>query len=808
MKISLNWLKDYVDLSDLTAAEIASALTNKTCEVEGIEHRGGGLDTVVVGRVLTCTAHPKSDHLHLLTVDIGTAQPLQIVCGAPNARAGITVAVAAVGTKLPNGLEIKESEIRGERSCGMCCSYAELDYSGENEGIAELPKDSKTGAKITDIIPDLTDDILDIDNKSITNRPDLWGHYGVARELSVIFNRRFKESKTDIIKKYAHLPPLDIKIENGNCLSYRAVKVENIGGVPSPDIIQNRLWYCGHNSHGFLVDITNYVMLIYGNPTHAFDARKIGKISIGNLPAGTKFVTLKDNQIIAAKDMLFVKSDGEPVTLAGIMGGKDSEIKPDTKDAVFEVATFNAVNIRRTSTAAGLRTDASARYEKSLDPQTNLLAGAEILRLVNKYAKAASVVSAFDGAVRGSRTDPISQEIVVKKDYLERFAGVKFDYKKVEKDLKGLGFSPIITDAEIKVTVPSYRNWKDITAPNDIIEEIVRNFGYQNIKPAAPCVAVKPVLREPADLFDDAVKDLFALKYGFSEVHTNIWYNTQSCKELNIAPVSHLSVINSFVKSDSSVRSEILTSMLSAVLPNKTVNEIRIFEIGRVISGLDKSGNGTEEKRLGGVRSTKTASAEQIYKETAYMLRDIFALRGFVLTYKIGDAADEKFHPKNNAGIYIRRPSYKQETRERQGNSDGTCANRTAKSDERKIGEFGIINPRVLKDTVGFEINLSALDWTDMPQITMPKMTKYPKTELDFTFIWDGIFADLDRILDRNSNEFVLNRRLSSVYGNRFTVTFTVGSYDKTLTGGEIGAIHAEIMNFAEQNGVKMAKLG
>ncbi|MDR1917887.1 MAG: hypothetical protein LBQ05_02780, partial [Christensenellaceae bacterium] len=526
------------------------------------------------------------------------------------------------------------------------------------------------------------------------------------------------------------------------------------------------------------------------------------KISIGTIPVGTKFVTLKGNTVNAAKDMLFIKSEAnlstkderrseiksscEPVALAGIMGGADSEIKADTRDTVFEVATFNAANIRRTSVAVGLRTDASARYEKSLDPQTNLLAGAEILRLVNKYAKNAKVVSSFAGAVRGNRTDPISQEITVKKDYLERFAGVKFNYKSVEKHLTGLGFRPVITDTEIKVTVPSYRNWKDITTPADVIEEIVRNFGYQNIKPTAPAVAVKPVLRDSADIFDDDIKDLLALKYGYSEVHTNIWYNTQACKALNISPISHLSVINSFVRSDDKIRSEMLTSMLSATIPNKTANEIRIFEIGRVITGLDKNGNGVEEKHLGGLSCIKTVAAEDVYAETAKMLADIFKLCGLRLSYKIGGTNDEKFHPKNNAGIYV---------------------------GDKKIGEFGIVNPRVLKDTVGFEINLSVLDWANPRQVVAQKISKFPKTELDFTFIWNGIYAELLAILQNFKNEFVQNTRLSAVYTdptqsneNRFTMTFTVGSFEKTLTGDEIGAIHGEIMRFAETKGVKIVK--
>jgi phenylalanyl-tRNA synthetase beta chain len=771
MKISINWLKDYVNLDGISATEIADKLTRITCEVEEIEHKGAGLDGVVAGRVLTCVGHPKSDHLHLLTVDVGGGQPLKIVCGAPNVRAGMAVAVATVGTKLPNGLEIKESEIRGEVSQGMCCSYAELGYSADGDGIIELPDKAVTnGTSVTAIYPELIDDILNIDNKSITNRPDLWGHYGIARELAAIFGRKFKEVATDSIAKYDALPKLGVKIENDNCLSYGAVKIDNIGGIQSPQIIQNRLFYCGHSSHGFLVDITNYVMLLFGNPIHAFDSRTIGKISIGNIPAGSKFTTLKDDIISATGDMLFIKSDNAPVALAGIMGGKESGIKPDTKDVVFEVATFDAGNIRRTSAEVGIRSDASARYEKSLDPQTNFLAAAEILRLTAKYAKTAKIVSAFTRVTAASAVKK-PQEIVVGKVYLEKFAGVKFNYKDVEKKLKALGFAPVITADEIRVTVPSYRNWKDVTAKADVVEEIVRYFGYENIKAAAPAVAICPVSRNKIDIAEDKIKDIMAEKYGYAEVHTNVWYDTRAAKALNIEPKSYLTVVNSFVRDDDKIRSEILTSMLTAVSVNKSQKDVRVCEIGRVIVGLDKNGNGIEEKHFGG------AATGADYTETAHMLTDVFGSFGIKISYKLGASANERFHPKNNAQIF---------------------------AGGKAVGEIGIIHPKVMEGAVGFAINLDGIDFNNVRQAAAPKLSKFPKTELDFTFIWDGIYAELNQIFDKFQNPAVLNRQLTGIFGNRYTLTFTVGSFDKTLTSAELGAVHAEIKAYAEQNGVNL----
>ncbi|MCQ2382108.1 MAG: phenylalanine--tRNA ligase subunit beta, partial [Clostridia bacterium] len=423
MKISVDWLKEYVDLRDITAKEIADKLTQITCEVEDVVPVGRGLETVVVGKILTCEVHPQSDHLHLLTVDIGKNQPLNIVCGAPNARAGIVVAVAIVGTVMPDGMQIAPTKIRGYESYGMCCSYAELGYKADNDGIIELPLATKLGTPITEVLHGLQDDIIDIDNKSITNRPDLWGHYGIARELSVIFDRPLKKIDTSIVHDYDSLPQLNLKIEDEHCLSYGAVKIGNLGGVVSPDCMQNRLYKLGHNSHGFLVDLTNYVMFAFGNPLHAFDASKIDDISVGTLKAGMEFITLKDNVITTTPEMLFIKSNGIPVALAGVMGGKNSEITDDTTDAVFEIATFDASCIRRTSVAVGIRSDASMRYEKALDPELNWLAVAETLRLIKEYAPKAEVQSAYTRVTSKAAEQP-KLEITVTREKLNSFTGV------------------------------------------------------------------------------------------------------------------------------------------------------------------------------------------------------------------------------------------------------------------------------------------------------------------------------------------------------------------------------------------------
>lgn len=767
MKISVDWLKDYVDLKGISAQQIAEKLTQITCEVEEVIPVGHGLDTVVVGKILTCEAHPQSDHLHLLTVDVGQAEPLHIVCGAPNARAGLTVAVATVGTVMPDGMKIVPAKLRGYESFGMCCSYAELGYKDDNEGIIELPSKTKVGTPITKVFPGLEDDIIDIDNKSITNRPDLWGHYGMARELAVIFDRALKPIDTTLVHNYDNLPALNIKLEDERCLSYGAIKVGNLAGIVSPDIMQNRLYKLGHNSHGFLVDVTNYVMFAFGNPLHAFDAAAVDKLSVGTVPAGTQFTTLKDNEITATKDMLFIKSNGKPVALAGVMGGKNSEITDTTANAVFEIATFDASNIRRTSVAVGIRSDASMRYEKALDPELNWLAVNETLRLIQTYAPQAQVQSKFTRVTSKAAEQPTLQ-ITVTKQMLNSYTGVDFSKQDalVARKLTALGFAPKIDAKQIVVTVPSWRRWKDITSPADVIEEIIRNYGYQNITPVAPRVAVVPAPIALNAQVNDQLKDLLAWNYAFSEVHTNIWYDTKALKRFNLTAPSYATVANPFNKDDNQIRSTMLPSMLTVAANNKNQNDVRVFEIGRVINA-----KGTEEEHLAGV------AVGMDYKAVSEMLTTIFQHLGVKVVYQLQQDGDAVWHPKNHAQIVV----------------NGAV-----------VGAIGIIHPQVMVNAVGFEIDLSHIDFQNVPAEHAPILSKFPKTELDFTFVWNEHYAQLDAIWDKYHNPLVVKRVLKSVYGNKFTLTFTVSSTEKTLDKGEINKIHQEILDFAGRNNVKL----
>ena len=759
MKISLNWLNEFVDLKNIPVDEIISRYALTTAEMEGYELRGHNIKGVIVGEIQKCERVPNSAKLSLLTVFDGK-KAWQVICGAPNCREGMRVVYATVGSHIDD-FKIGKATLAGFESNGMCLSAHELGISNDHDGIIELPANAPLGKPILDVLPDAKDIIIEIDNKSITHRPDLWGHYGIARELSVIFNRPLNPMPVADLDAYNKLPKIDVSIENKiDCSSLACIRVDNITLTKSPMQMQIRLFYLGMISHNFLVDLTNYVMLETGQPNHAFDARKIGKLSAGNVPEGFRFMTLRDKEIIATPQMMFIKSDGYPVGLAGVMGGKDSEIAADTQSCVFEFATFNAANIRKTAQIFGIRTDASTRYEKSLDTNLNIVSAGRILYLVNQYDKQAKVGSAFSRAV-ALETTPI--KLSVNRKFAEKFCGVTFDWYEVTSKLVALGFSPVLTNDEIRVTVPTWRATKDVTCAADVVEEISRTYGYNNIIPVAPAIAAKPVAPLPMLRLVGILKGFLSAKYACNEVHTYLWAEKPS----------YLRVVNSCIKGCDWIRTEVFPSLLGAAVKNRAnYDNIRIFEIGQV---YEKNG---ENRHLSIVVSSKTKTGEELYSELANIVRDVMGMCGFDVKYNLGKIKHESIHPKNNASIEITK---------------------------KIVGLIGIIIGE--HPTVAAEINLSALDLQSTGDGKVKKISKYQKSTLDFTFVTSKTYSAVETVFDKFAHPLCMGHRLKDVYTAKdgtthYTLQFTIGSHEKTLTSDEINNIWAKIIKTGRDKGL------
>jgi len=737
MKISLNWLNEFVDLSGIDIKDIVSRYALTTAEIEGYEVKEPAIKGAVVGEIKTCEK-VEGTKLFKLTVFDGKVTR-QVICGAPNCKVGLKVAYANVGTK----------KIQGVESHGMCLGADELGIAAEHTTIIELCATTRVGAAIEEVLPDIRDIILEIDNKSITNRPDLWGHYGVARELSVIFNRPLKPLAVTDLSKFDNLPKVPVTIENKeDCYSYGAIRVDNITQDQLPIKMQIRLYYLDIGLHGFLVDLSNYVMLETGQPNHAFDAHKIGKISIGNVPAGEKLVTLKDQEVKATNNMLFIKSDGNPVALAGIMGGKNSEITNTTRECIFEFATFDAACVRKTAASISLRTDASTRFEKALDTNLNVTAAARTIHFIEQYDKTAKVVSNFNHVV-SKQTQPI--KLTVNKAYVEKFCGVKFDWNAVLLKLAKLGFEPTTVNDELFVVVPTWRATKDVTCPADVIEEIVRTYGYYNIVPTAPRVEVRPVKQLPMLKLVNRIKDVLSGKYCCNEVHTYLWSTEPS----------HLRVVNSAIKGCDWIRAEMAPSLLQVVEKNKVNHsDIRIFEIGSVYTGKN------EEKHLCIVMPS--------YIELANCVRDLFGVK-----FNIGKAKQGYLHPKNNASF--------------------------------NGGFIGIVPDK--REIAVAEVNLEAVGLPRPSGArndgrAVVRVSKYQKNYLNFTFETDKPYGDVEAIFEKFSHPLIMGFRLFDIFKKEekmcFTLEFTVGSYEKTLDSKDINDVWSKIIEFGRKNGLTL----
>ena len=598
MKISINWLKDYLEIKE-RPEKLAEVLTMSTAEVEEVQHLGQGLDKIVVGEIFNVKTHPNADKLRLALVNIGT-QRLSIVCGAPNIKPGQKVPVALVGARLATGLEIKEAKIGGIESHGMLCAEDELGLGEDHEGILILPTETKVGQDLKKALG-LDDVVLDIENKSLTHRPDLFSHLGIARELAVLTKKKLKQAKLTS-KKYTSPKkswPLKVMVKDTKlCPRYMGVVLNNIKIASSPRWLQSRLRAVGLRPINNVVDITNYVMMEYGQPLHAFDAEKVAgqTIVVRRAKKGETLQTL-DGESRKLDDNILVIADKEkPIALAGIMGGANAEINANTKTIIIESANFDPVNTRKAAWQLGLRTEAVTRFEKGLPLPLVELAINRVLELLIKEtsAKVASKIIDQKSATVSNQLKQKSQ-LLLDLSYLNKVIGLVFDsevaqtrgelkVKQVNDILKSLGFQVTKSKKdEIKVQVPWYRN--DIQIPEDLIEEVARVYGYNNIPPTPIVGEFAPVAISKEDFIEEEIKDVL-VGVGFTEVRTYSFYGENTLKRLNLNPDDHIRLANPLNPDQTYLRINLLPNLLRQVRDNLRHQEkFQIFELGSLYLG-------------------------------------------------------------------------------------------------------------------------------------------------------------------------------------------------------------------------------
>lgn len=598
MLISLDWIRDFTDVPNLSAKDIYSKFTLATAEVEDVQSLNDHLEKIVIAEILSFEKHPEADKLNLVTFTIGNNDVRKVVCGASNVKVGIKIPYASVGVKLPNGLLLEPKKIRGVLSEGMLCSEEELGFAEESEGIMELPADAPLGVNMLTYFKMKKDTILDIDNKSLTHRPDLWGHFGMAREFSAIFeiplkNRFTKEWSDGLKKKYtSDKSPISVRFEGDSAgISYFGLSMKNVTVGESPEWIKGRLKASGLRSINNIVDVSNYVMLELGMPLHIFDRDLIsgGEVVIKKIAGDTTFKTLDevDRKLISG-DTVIADANG-PLVLAGIMGGLNSGVSEKTKNIFIEVANWKPAMVRRTSTRLGLRSDSSQRFEKTLDSKLTERTLLRTVEMILELCPGAEVVGKAEYAGVDLNSIPtLKIETSLKK--IKTVLGFDLTEEKLLSIFKHLDFETVKSGDKFTVTIPSYRSTKDIEQEADLIEEVGRIIGYDNITPTSPLDTISPVKLTEMQKVQRRVRDFMAIQGKAFETMSYPLIGDSLLKRVSWPKSTSLKLINSLSQDHDLMRPSLIPSLLEACETNvKNFDRFRFFEIGRSYTEDQKS---------------------------------------------------------------------------------------------------------------------------------------------------------------------------------------------------------------------------
>ncbi|MFV0470831.1 MAG: phenylalanine--tRNA ligase subunit beta [Paludibacteraceae bacterium] len=818
MNISYNWLKNYINLKN-TPEELGAILTSIGLEVgsiEKIQTVKGGLEGLVTGEVLTCTAHENSDHLHVTTVNVGNGEPLQIVCGAPNVAAGQKVIVATIGTKLysnEDSFTIKRSKIRGIESFGMICAEDEIGMGTSHEGIMILPEDTKPGTLAKDHFNIKSDYLIEVD---ITpNRADAASHYGVARDLAAYFSSR----NNDIILSP---PPIDkfvvnntdltipVKIENIEaCPHYAGVTISGVSVTESPSWLKNALLTIGVRPINNVVDITNFVLHEMGQPLHAFDADKITskEIRVKNLPEGTPFITLDGMERKLSADDLMICNGDEPMCIGGIFGGIASGVTENTRNIFLESAYFNPVNIRKTARRHGLNTDASFRFERGVDPAGTVYVLKRAALLIQEVA---------GGNISSEIIDKHSLEIkpfcvTLNKYKIDSLIGKPIGTDNVKKILKGLEIEIVTeTDEKYKLLVPAYR--VDVQRDVDVIEDILRIYGYNNVEIGDKLTSTLSYGNKPDNFKLQTLISEQLTAQGFNEVLNNSL--TKSAYYLNLSdfPENQCVKILNPLSSDLNVmrQSLVFGGLENAVYNiNRKNSNLKLYEFGNCyhLAGKDKETENklsayTENRHLGlwltGDRNINSwAVSEQkttVFELKAYLLNILLRL-GF----DIQKLTFEEFE----SDIYAEALSIKSKRK-------------------NTLGNFGTISSRI-KNVIGIkqEVFYADLLWDTIlsesvyHQTSYKELPKYPEAKRDLALVIDKrvSFAEIEEIAYRTEKRLLKEVTLFDVYEGKnieegkksYAVSFTLQDEQGTLTDSIIDNILRKIQqNLENKLGAKL----
>ena len=800
MKLSLSWIKDFVNIpEDMDLKKLAYDLTMSTVEVEDVEYLARRFDHMVVGVIEKIEAHPNADKLRVCKVDIGNGEIKDIVCGGINLEEGMRVAVSCPGAVVRwhgegEPVVIKNSKLRGVESFGMICASDEIGlgdlFPASQEGeILDLSDFAvPAGTSLAEAL-DMDDVLLEIDNKSMTNRPDLWGHYGIAREIAALYNLELAE-----IKPFETDVQSDFKVEildPDRCTRYIGVEMTGVAVKPSPYRMQNRIWKAGMRPINALVDITNYVMLATGNPTHAFDADNItDHIVVRHASEGEKLVLLNDKEIDLCSDDLVITDSEGPVALAGVMGGAKDSILPKTERVILEVANFDAAGIRRTALRYDTRTEASSRYEKAVDPERCDQALALSMHYFQELYPELKVTGYCDRYVKKLER----AEIDVNLTWLEKRLGKHLTDDEIQGCLERLGFEVQIAGDQMHVVAPTWRSTGDISIKDDVMEEVARMYGYDNFEATAFTTSFTGAINQKDKSLVRNIKEYLAIRCGMQEVYTYPWMNdvyvnavlqnTDGILKLSTPPAPDLSCI----------RSSLLPNLCEAVTKNERYfNDFSIFEEAQVFFDRNYSSPYDETEALPEQRRHIGAAFASSVKNINELFREAKGVLEYMPRYTHMEAFEFRKEEK---------PVW----------ADNVVWLNIYLGDE-KIGDMGLVAKKVSMECgiKNLSVMLFELDATKLKPLKsrtnkFAHLAEYPETDYDISMPFDSNAAwnDIYDAIMRQKKASALVKGASFVEEYRgkqipqgkksVTIRLTIGSEEKTLTSQEIESAANQVM--------------
>ena len=786
MLVSYNWLKQYTNVED-NANALAEKITRGGIEVEGVEYLAEEISNVVVGYVVSKEKHPDAEKLNVCQVNVGEEENLQIVCGAPNVDAGQYVIVAKVGAKLP-GIKIKKAKLRGVESQGMICSLAELGLSKSvvpknyQEGIYVFETEQELGSDVVEVLG-LNDYILDL---SITpNRADALSMRGLTYELGALYNNKVNFNDVEKEENY-EATSLQVAVESDSCRNYVGQVVKNVEVKSSPLWLQTRLMNSGIRPINNIVDITNFVLLEFGQPMHAFDKDLVGdKIVVRDAKEGEVLETLDGEERKLQTTDLVITDGTRAIALGGVMGGKNTEVSEETKNIILESAYFNPTSVRRTSAAHGLRSDSSARFEKGIDPNMQKAALARAVELILELCPNAVVESSV-GVV--NKVDDKVVEITT--SYINNYLGIILSTEEIVAILEGLSFKVEASGEDLVVKVPTRR--PDISIKQDLVEEVIRIYGYDNLASTLP--KFSKTTKGGLTYSQRMVRDLRAVyaSLGFNDTINYSLVSEEEATQYTLEDHHKVRLLMPMTETHSTLRQSLIPGLLNTVQYNvaRKQKDLKLLEIGRVFFGSGDDNIQPKETVYLSAALTGEERSTKWLKESSTL--DFFAAKGYLevvferlgleekVTYK--KSILEGMHPGRFAEVYL---------------------------GEKRIGFIGEVHPQVadklgLNTTYVFEINLDEVISEGKVKPKYEEVTKYPEITRDIAMLVDvkDEYQNIYNVVESVNSKLITKVELFDLYvgaellvGKKsLALTITYSDKQKTLTDEEVTAVHDKVL--------------